>query len=424
LLIKQKEQLIRRRITILALGSRGDVQPFIPLGRALQRAGRQVRVATFAAFAPLVQGAELEFAPLPGDAEALLRSAAQGDALFGRSPVDGIRALARSYGTLARGLPDALASLADSDLILNQLPSFLFGGDLAEYLGVPWAVVAVIPIMRTRYRPLVGFPRGPSWLSGYNQLTYRLGEQVGWQLFRGAVGRLRKRWGLPPLPPWGHIGTIYRRGVPFICGFSAHVVPRPPDWGPQVHLTGWWYPEEPQWEPPAPLSRFLEAGPPPVFIGFGSMPVADPARVTALVVESVRRAGLRAILHTGWAGLGGRLPPEILALEYAPYGWLFPRMAGIVHHGGSGTTGFALCSGVPSLVVPFAFDQPFWGERTAVLGAGPPPLPYQELEAGRLAAALGRLASEPGLRAGALALGRRLQAERGVERAVELIEQL
>jgi sterol 3beta-glucosyltransferase len=400
------------------------VQPFVPLGQALRRAGHRVRVATFSAFAPLIEGAGLEFSPLPGDAEALLRSAAQGDALFGRNPAEGIQALARSYGTLARSLPDALANLADTDLVLNQLPSFLFGGDLAEHLGVPWAVVAVIPIVRTRYRPLVGFPSRLSWLTGYNQLSYRLGEQVGWQLFRSAVGRLRKRWGLTPLPPWGHIDAVYRRSVPFICGFSAHVVPRPPDWGPQIHLTGWWYPEEPHWEPPEPLRRFLEAGPAPVFIGFGSMPVADPARVTAVAVEAVRRAGLRAILHAGWAGLGGHLPREIFPLEYAPYGWLFPRMAGIVHHGGSGTTGFALRSGVPSLVVPFAFDQPYWGERTAALGAGPPPLPGRELEAGRLAAALGRLVSEPALRAGAAAIGRRLQAENGVERAIGLIERL
>ncbi len=127
-----EETVIGRRVTLLALGSRGDVLPFISLGRALQYAGHLVRVATFAAFAPLIQGAGLGFTPLLGDAEALLRSAAQGDALFGRNPVEGIRALARSYGSLTRSLPDALASLADPDLILNQLPSFLFGGDLAR----------------------------------------------------------------------------------------------------------------------------------------------------------------------------------------------------------------------------------------------------------------------------------------------------
>ncbi|HMP41952.1 MAG TPA: glycosyltransferase, partial [Roseiflexaceae bacterium] len=342
--------------------------------------------------------------------------------LFGRSPIDAIRALARSYGTLTRDLPAAIAALGDTDLILNQIPSYLFGGDLAEHLGIPWAVVAVIPLMRTRYRPLLGFPSALSWLPGYNRFTYRVGEQIGWQIFRRAINRLRTRtWGLASLPLRGHFDELYRRRVPFICGFSEHVVPRPPDWGDQIHLTGWWYPEDPVWEPPPALRQFLAAGPPPVFIGFGSMPVADPARITALVVEAVQHSGVRAILHAGWAGLGGALPPQIFPIEYAPYGWLFPQMAAVVHHGGSGTTGFALRSGVPSLVVPFAFDQPFWGERTARLGAGPPPLPYHALTAQRLAAAMRVAVDTAELKAGAAALGQKLRSERGIEAAVALI---
>lgn len=85
--------------------------------------------------------------------------------------------------------------------------------------------------MRTRFRPLVGFPYRPSWAPGYNQLTYRLGEQIGWQLLRTAVNRLRKHLRLASLPLWGTISALYRQRLPFICGFSAHVVPKPPDWG-------------------------------------------------------------------------------------------------------------------------------------------------------------------------------------------------
>ncbi len=175
--------------------------------------------------------------------------------------------------------------------------------------------------------------------------------------------------------------TIHRKGVPFLCGFSEHVVPRPPDWGGNVHVTGWWYPEEPRWQPPADLQRFIEQGSPPVFIGFGSMPVRDPARTTALIVEAVRQSGRRAVLHAGWAGLGGRLgsgvPPEIFPIDYAPYGWLFPRMAAVVHHGGSGTSGMGFRSGVPSIIVPFGFDQFYWGRRAFELGVGPQPLPFR-----------------------------------------------
>lgn len=414
------------RITILALGSRGDVQPFVPLGQALQAAGHRVRVATFAEFATMVREAGLDFVPIQGDAQALLSAASAGGLLARRAnPWQVMRALRRSYGTLARSLPGDLAALDDSELILNQLPAHLFGGDLAEHLGVPWAIVTVIPLVRTRWRPLLGFPAGLSFLPGYNLLTYRLGEQIGWQLFRQAVNRLRtERWRLPPAPFWGPYEAVHRARIPILCGFSARVVPRPPDWGSHVHVTGWWYPTDPAWLPPAGLRHFVEAGSPPVFIGFGSMPVSNPAQTTALVVEAVRLSGQRAVLHAGWAGLGGALPGEIFAVAYAPYEWLFPRVAAVVHHGGSGTTGRGFWSGVPSVVVPFGFDQVYWGARAAELGVGPRPLPFRQLTAPRLAAAIEVAVSNTDMRRHAAELGQALRAENGVQRAVEVIQGL
>jgi UDP:flavonoid glycosyltransferase YjiC (YdhE family) len=414
------------RITILALGSRGDVQPYVRLGQALQAAGHRVRVASFEAFAAMTREAGLAFAPIHGDAQALLTTASQNGFLAGRNnPWQIAQALWRSYGTLADSLPGDLAALGDTDLVLNQLPAHLFGRDLAEHLGIPWAIVAVLPLVRTRWRPLFGFPTAPSRLPGYNLLTYRLGEQIGWRLFRRSVNRLRtERWGLPPAPFWGPYEAIHRKRVPVVCGFSQHVVPRPPDWGSHVHLTGWWFPEDPAWAPPADLLRFIESGPPPVFVGFGSMPVSDPAQITALVVEAVRRSGRRAVLHAGWAGLGGALPAEVFPITYAPYAWLFPRMAALVHHGGSGTTGFGFLSGVPSVVVPFGFDQFYWGQRAAELGVGPRPVPFRTLTAARLAEAIGAAASDAAMRVRAAALGQKLQQENGALRAVEIVGRL
>lgn len=414
------------RITIIALGSRGDVQPFVPLGRALQEAGHRVRIATFTAFASMIGEAGLDFTPIHGDAQGLLNNAVKGDLLSRRFNIlQTMRALRRSYGTLANSLPQDLTGLYDTDLILNQLPAHLFGGDLAEYLGIPWAIVAVIPLVRSRFRPMIGFPTAFSVIPGYNLLTYRLGEQLGWQLFRRAVNRLRmERWDLPAVPFWGSFDTIHRKGVPFICGFSEHVVPRLPDWGSNIHLTGWWYPEDPHWQPPADLQRFIESGSPPIFIGFGSMPVSHPAHTTAMIVKAIRSCGHRAILHAGWAGLGGALPAEIFPISYAPYDWLFPRMAAVVHHGGSGTTGFGLRSGVPSVVVPFGFDQFYWGARVAELGVGPKPVPYRGLTAERLASAIHAAVSGIQFRRHAADLGSKLGDENGVQRAVEIIQKL
>jgi sterol 3beta-glucosyltransferase len=413
-------------ITILALGSRGDVQPFIPLGRRLWSLGHHVRIATFELFRLMIQEAGLEFHPIHGDAQGLLQTAAAEHLLTKRTnPLRALGALYRSYGSLITSLPRDIAALPRTDLVLNQLPSHLFGGDLAEHFGVRWAVVTVIPLVRTSRHPLIGFPTAPSSIPSYNLFTYRVGEQIGWQLFRRAINRLRtKHWGLSALPFLGSFEQLHRQQIPFICGFSEHVVARAADWGEHISLTGWWYSDEPAWQPPPDLVRFLATGSAPVFIGFGSMPVSDPRKITALIVDAVRISGLRAILHAGWAGLGGELPPAIFPITYAPYDWLFPRMAATVHHGGSGTSGMAFRAGVPTLVVPFGFDQFYWGARAYELGVGPRPLAFRKLTAEALATAMQEAVSNSAMRRQAASLGRKLSGEDGIGRAVELIERL
>jgi UDP:flavonoid glycosyltransferase YjiC (YdhE family) len=200
------------------------------------------------------------------------------------------------------------------------------------------------------------------------------------------------------------------------------VVPRPPDWGEHIHITGYWYPEDETWGPPDELRRFIEAGPPPVFIGFGSMPVSQPERTTSLVLEALKRAGQRAVLHTGWAGLGGDLHDDVFQIEYAPYNWLFPRMAAVVHHGGSGTTASGLRAGVSTLIVPFLFDQSYWGRRVAALGAGPAPIPYKQLSVDRLAEGITRAVNDAAMRQRAASLGQKIRAEDGIAQARQIIE--
>ncbi|NIM95839.1 MAG: glycosyltransferase [Anaerolineales bacterium] len=414
------------RITILVLGSRGDIQPFVPLGKALVSASHYVRIATFKTFQPLITEAGLDFYPIRGDAKLLLINATEGGFLSQRiNPLRVIPAIRRSYGKLAASLPEDLSNLKDTDLVLNQLPAHLYGGDLAEYIGARWAIVSVIPLTRTRHRPMIGSSQSLSFLPGYNLLTYRLGEQLAWQLFRGSVNRLRTEvWKLPAHPFLGPYEAIHKAKVPVICGFSEHVVPREPDWGDNVHITGWWYPEDSSWRPSKELIEFLEAGPPPVFVGFGSMLASQPEQVSSVVIEAVRKSGQRAILHAGWAGLGGQLPSTVFPISYAPYEWLFPRMSAVVHHGGSGTSGFSFRSGVPSIIVPFGFDQFYWGDRARELGVGPEPLPFRDLSADLLADAIQRSISSPVMRSRAAELGRKLSNEDGVGRAAQIINSL
>jgi UDP:flavonoid glycosyltransferase YjiC (YdhE family) len=308
-------------------------------------------------------------------------------------------------------------------LVISQLPGGLHGYDLAERLEAPLMLAAVMPLTPTRHEPMLAFPQWPAPVPGYNALTHWLAYQLVWQGFRPTISRWRRQTlGLSKAPLWGYGRRMEEQRVPVLNGFSAHVVPRPPDWGEHVRVTGYWFPEDEDWQPPEDLRAFLDDGPPPVFIGFGSMPVRNPERTTAVVLEALRQSGQRAILHAGWAELGeGSLPRGVHRIDYAPYGWLFPRMAAIVHHGGAGTTAFGLRAGVPCIVVPFLFDQFYWGRRIAELGAGPEPIPHKKLSPERLSAALATALGDTQMRQKAAGLGEKVRAERGVEAAVEAV---
>ena len=402
-------------ITILALGSRGDIQPYATLGHGLKSAGHQVRFITFENFASLVAENKLDFYPIQGNAQAIVANG--GANMIG---------LMRSFGSLAERYARDLSApqLGDTDLIINQLPAALSGIDLAEKFGVPMPQASLIPLARTRMFPLMGFPNLP--LPGYNKATYYLGEQMAWQMFRAVINRWRKKTlNLPPLPIKGYFEKLGTRQIPIINGFSQHVVPRPTDWNDHIHMTGYWFPEDLHWQPPSDLVAFIEAGSPPVFIGFGSMPIEDPQRTTTIILEALKQTGQRGILHMGWGGLGNQsLPDNVFKIDYAPYEWLFPRMAMVIHHGGAGTTAFGLRSGIPSCVVPFVFDQYYWGERIAELGVGPKPIRYKDLNVDRLMEVIYVGISNSQIRQKAVELSKKIKAEKGIHNTLTILEKL
>ena len=145
--------------------------------------------------------------------------------------------------------------------------------------------------------------------------------------------------------------------------------------------------------------------------------------MTRLLSEAVERAGQRAVLLSGWAGIGKiDLPARVFVLDSAPHDWLFPRMAVLVHHGGAGTTAAGFRAGLPAVLVPHLGDQPFWGERVEALGVGPKAIPRPDLTADRLAAAIEQAISDPDMKQRSIQLARKIRAENGVETAVGLIE--
>lgn len=410
-------------ITLVCYGSRGDVQPQLALARALRHVGHQVRLVGPPDFATLAQEHQIAFSPAGADVQAHLTNR--------------VKALAQS-GQLVwslRTLRDEMLSMVDdaardtwqacqgSQLVIGTGPG---SASLAEKLGVPFVEAAMQPVTPTRAFPS---PVAPTWLrlgGAVNRLSHSLFEQAFWQLFRGTTNRMRTRTlGLPPYSWAGPLRRLRKQGLLRLYAYSAHVVPRPDDWPAHHRVTGYWFlPAPAGWRPSPELSAFLAAGPPPVYIGFGSMIGHQAQHTTALVTEALARSGQRGILAGGWGALDrpAQQAEHLFFVDSIPHDWLFPRMAAIVHHGGAGTTGAALRSGVPSVVVPFGFDQAFWGQRVAALGAGPRPIPRPQLRAPRLADAIERMLRDTHMRERAAQLGARIQQEHGTARAIEQIQ--
>jgi UDP:flavonoid glycosyltransferase YjiC (YdhE family) len=209
-----------------------------------------------------------------------------------------------------------------------------------------------------------------------------------------------------------------------LMGYSPLVLPKPEDWDDWLHVTGYWFHDHGrEWVPPRELAHFLDSGPPPVFVGFGSMSNRDPGGTTRLVLNAMAACGQRGVFQAGWGGLRqADLPEGVLTIGAVPHDWLFPQMAAVVHHGGAGTTAAGLRAGVPTVVVPFFGDQHFWGQRVNDLGLGPPPVPRKRLTAERLARALQVALGDEAVRDNAARMGAAIRAEDGVGRAVEIIE--
>jgi len=217
---------------------------------------------------------------------------------------------------------------------------------------------------------------------------------------------------------------VMAQNYPTLYGFSPSVLPAPSDWPLNHHVTGYWFLDEsPRWQPPPALISFLESGPPPVYVGFGSMDTQDPARMTSLAVNALTISGQRGVLASGWGGLHTKsLPDTIFPFDEIPHSWLFPKMAALVHHGGMGTTAAGLRAGIPSVILPLGGDQPFWADRVQRLGVGIHSAGYFKITAERLAADITRVVSDSILRDNAIALGEKIRVEHGVEYAVKLIK--
>jgi sterol 3beta-glucosyltransferase len=415
------------QILAIALGSQGDVQPYAALGGALQAAGHQVRVMTHLNFEGLVKGQGLEFCPVKGNVQEIIASPEMRK-LLEQGNFFKINAYTAKLAQEAAidWTSAGLRACEGIDLILVGVGGLNVAVALAEKLQIPILPAFLFPFTPTRAFPGILLPPSLPKLGGtFNWLSHLLVQQALWQGFRKADRLSRSQvLNLPPASFWGPYKSPILKRYPTIYGFSPSVIAKPADWQ-NTEIVGDWFLEATDWTPPDELVAFLNNGAPPVYIGFGSMGIQDPEATAELILEAIARTGQRAILQSGWGGLRtADLPDQVFLVNAVPHAWLFPRMAAIVHHGGAGTTAASLRAGVPTIVVPFFGDQPFWGQRVADLGVGPAPIPRKQLTVEKLAQAIDRAVTDPAMGQRARDLGQKIQAEDGIGSLVAIVNRI
>lgn len=415
------------RILMLAFGSRGDVQPYVALGKGLQRAGFTVTLAAGRNFQSWIEREGLRCMPFRIDIEAYMQSDLGKDWL-GNSSDNAQRELQnmrRMVDTIAVDVVDDLLNMvADADVLVSGLLTVEVVAAIGQARGVRPLLAMMSPLAPTASGAAGMQALLPRQTNPLNRWWGYVIETMLFSALKPASVLMHQKLGLPPVQTREFIRAANR--TPTLLGISPLVVPHPSDWGAHHHVTGYWFLDAPpDWQPSPALQAFLDAGAPPVYIGFGSMSNRDPQATTRVMIDALKATGQRGVIHSGWAGLHAEdLPDDICLLDFAPHDWLFPRMAAVIHHGGSGTTGAALRAGVPSAIVAHIGDQPFFGRRVYELGVGAPPIKRHDLTAERLAATIHALTGDAALRSRAAALGERIRAEDGVGNAVRVVERL
>jgi UDP:flavonoid glycosyltransferase YjiC (YdhE family) len=413
-------------ITILTLGSRGDVQPFIALGIGLKQAGHNVKLASQATFESEIRSYGLEFALMSGNPKEGIEGA-QGQAMLKtKSPIDFIHRLGDLLEPIMEEvLIDSWQACQGTDAIIGGGFPF-WGFDIAEKLGIPFYYACLTPGYPTTAFPNAVTPPHLEKLGSiYNRFSYTLTNLLFWQFFRKPVNQFRKS--ILKLPPTGIRQNAFTKmedaKINCLIGCSPSVTPKPKDWPNRVHLTGYWFLDAPDdFIPPADLVEFLKAGSPPVYIGFGSMAGEEAQKIGEIALAALAKTNQRGIFLSGWGGMEkSDLPDTVFQIDNIPHSWLFPQMACIVHHGGAGTTAANFRAGVPSVIIPFFGDQPFWAYQAAKLGVSPATINKKNLTVDSLAQAITNAVENQSIRKQAAILGEKIRSENGVAKVVEIL---
>lgn len=415
------------RIVLTTFGSSGDINPFIAMALELRTRGHEVVFAIERFFQPLVESLGFAVRPLTGSAETALLGHER--RLYGKlTPISSVRAIVNHaiLPPLRAKVEELRDICAESDVLVSAAVQ-LAASFAADLTGIPWASVVLTPVtlpsVHTEPQPLLA-PVPPALQLWANRVSWAFGKAAMRQVFDAPVNRVRAEFGLPPRRDLAFTGNLSRTLT--ALAVSPAFAPPQPDWPPYVRETGFCYWDRPTgWEPSPELTAFLSAPGPVVAASSGSMgPVVREGfrAFFATSIASIRRAGARALVIGAAEGtLPDPLSEGVLALDFAPFSWLYPRVAAVIHHGGIGTTAQALRAGTPALVVPWGADQYYAGAQVQRVGTGRW-LQRQFYTVERGARALQALLTDPGYRARAQAIAARIARENGPATFADALE--
>lgn len=418
------------KFTLLTIGSRGDVQPYLALAKGLQEEGHDVTIATHSEFKEWIEGHNVKFREIAGNPTELMALMVR----HGSMSVTFIKEASSKFRSWITELLSSSWDACQGTDILIESPSAMGGVHIAEALGIPYMRAFTMPWTRTRAYPHAFIVPDQKKGGSYNYLTHVMFETLFWKGISGQVNRWRQNeLGLPRTS----LLKLQQTKIPFLYNISPSIFSPSVDFPDWVKVTGYWFLNEggSNFNPPPELLEFLslakENGKKVVYIGFGSIVVKNAKSLTKAIVEAVQEADIYCILNKGWSDrlLDSDdkaekekpeidLPPEVFNSGAVPHDWLFPRIDAAVHHGGSGTTGATLRAGLPTIIKPFFGDQFFYASRVEQMGVG---LSLKKLNSKSLTKALNTVTSDFKMIEKCRSISERINHEDGVSAALEAI---
>lgn len=400
------------RIVLATFGSRGDVQPVIALTLALQSAGHDVLLAGPPEKASWIKELGCHFHPLGKDVTSFIDGMENAHSF--RAAFHFIKFVRAEINTQFELLPEIISG---ADLVLGA--SLMFSlSSITEAMGIRYRFIAFTPqILPSSHHPYMAFKHQgfPRWV---NKMGWHLNAYLDRLNFTGLLNKNRRKLGLIPLKTaWEHI-----LGKDVVLASDPEIAELPPDAATSCTQTGYMHLIQPSQNSPE-LEAFLNAGPPPVYSGFGSMPKRDQASRIPIIVKAARDNGLRVVIAKFWdepSEFSGS--DDVFFIQKYPHLDLFPRMAAVIHHGGAGTTATTARSGVPQVIVPHILDQYYWGNQIHKSRLGPKPIWRAKLTTENLTQAIKEAVTNQELINNAREVGEKLQRKNSLEMAVREIE--